>query len=623
MAIAGSLRKIYDPGLVLVLLLSLFNAIPLASNPGFPDGLRWLAFVGLLACAGGMYLFCRRRSGCLGAGIAALVYVYSPYLMHTLPYARGAYPELLALALFPLLLWRVDALRDRPSGASFVAVFALEAALISADYLSSLIFTLIVVAWLTVETAVQRFNREAGQVDTRSGALALAALLLGIVGPATFWLPALLESDSVMREEFTAVPLSDSDRRFVRLDELLSAPPVQDASAIMIPRDFRLLGAAQWLAALIGGVRALQLYIVGYRTRHPQTFLGAAFYALLALAMIFLMMPAAASLWEGLRPLQLLQFPARFLGPTAACLAIVASTNGFWLERLEARYRIGIIALAVALPIVVAFPLLFLPEWRHASMEPSAGALHLAELARRGTGAPFSDEFIPRDAHSLAAHALSAFSVALLCIIVWRLRNREPTVKPYSTVPSLVNASRYGILLGGGIALLAFAITFREGIAWLKSPPGVALPAQVRRADSFDGGLQLLGYDLGSERLRAGDSLSVNVYWYALEEDVPHYSSFLQLSSGGSPRVQLEMPPASPRDFSESWRRRGYILQRYELPLPRDLPAGDYDLAIGIFSCERKPSADCGKGPLSVVRDEKGDVIGDRIGLASIIVEAR
>ena len=78
-----------------------------------------------------MYAFCKRRCGRLGALIAGLVYVYSPALMHNWAFARGAYPELLALALFPLLLWRVDALRDRPVAVNFLLACLLQAALLT------------------------------------------------------------------------------------------------------------------------------------------------------------------------------------------------------------------------------------------------------------------------------------------------------------------------------------------------------------------------------------------------------------------------------------------------------------------------------------------------------------
>ena len=625
MKVGSAFRKKIDPALTLVLVLSLFNAIPLASNPGQPDGalagLRWLALACLLAGAGGMFLFCHRRSGRLGAVIAALIYAYSPHLMHTLPYGRGDFPELLALWLcFRFCCGALTRCAICRGGANFAAAFALAAALVSADYGLSLVLKAIGVAWLIFETVTQRFNSEAGQVDTRSAALALVALLLGLSGPAMFWLPALQGRASVSEyESIEAAPL-ESSLRFASLDELLSAPPIQDASALNGPREFRLLGLAQWIAAFVGAGGALRLYILGYRTRHPQAFLGVAFFALLALALIVLMNTAASELWMRLQLHHPWSSPERLLGPTAFCLAIVASANGLWLERLEARYRLGLITLAVALPIVTSFPLLYVPEWRYTGLDVAAEALRLA--------APTAGDVSLRDVFSLPAEspmaaAASALSAAILCIVVWRLRFREWTARPYATAPSIARTDFYGILLGGGIALLALAITYREGIAWIKSPPGVALPAQIKRADAFEGGLHLLGYDLASDALRAGDSLMVTAYWGALEETDAYYSTFLQLTGGGSRQVQIEDRSIGARDWNESWRLPVYFLDRFELALPKDLQAGDYDLLIGLFVCDPKTVADCAKGPQAAVEDAEGGLIGPAVRLTTIRVEER
>ena len=47
------------------------------------DALRTVLMLSLLSCSSGMYLFVKSRSGRLGGIIAGLVYVYSPYLMFT------------------------------------------------------------------------------------------------------------------------------------------------------------------------------------------------------------------------------------------------------------------------------------------------------------------------------------------------------------------------------------------------------------------------------------------------------------------------------------------------------------------------------------------------------------
>ena len=789
---SDQIRKRLDPGLALVLVLALFNIAPLASNPGLPNGtdalyhsfraaemwrsweqgllapswaegfyfgygsplfhfyasltyyltsvfhfvlglgaleaLRWLLLGCLLAGGGGMYLFCRRRSGRLGAVIAGLLYVYSPYLMFTEAYARGAYPELLAFALFPLLLWRVDALRDKPGPLNFLAVALLQVALINAHNLMALTLTGIGIAWVAFESAIQHFNREASQLKPRAALLTLLAMLLGILLSASFWLPLLLESDSAHLENLTAAGLLDYHRNFVRFSDLLSSAPMHDAGAINGLRELRVLGVAQWIAAVTGALGGAALYLRGYRTRHPQAYLGAVFFGLLALALICLMTPASSPVWAGLRPLRFLQFPWRLLGPAAACLAIVASMNGHWLARLDARYQLSMIALVIALPIATAFPLLYVPEWRHTRLDASIGAYHEEELAGRQLGTTFTDEFRPRDAHttpaptldlladyadgypidklnraslpagvtaefisnspqSLAwriraseavtleiynfywlgwraeadgralsigpsanhglitvaapagdyslrvylastpardvAAAVSMAAALVLLFIVWRLRKRSETARPYWTAPQLTRTQACGILLGGGMALLVFAFTFREGVAWLNSPPGLALPAQIQRRFTLDDRFQLLGYDISAERLRAGDRLTVAAYWRALSESDIDFSSFLHLSSGGPPHAQVDKPHPGGRAVSEWWHPGGYVFDAYALEIPARLPAGDYDLILGLYTCELMPADDCGNGYRPSVRDENGDLVGDSVKLATIRVDER
>lgn len=788
----GSARRFIDPGLVLVLLLTLFTFIPLVSNPGLPNGPdvlyhsyraaemnrswqhgllfpRWaegfyfgygsplfhfyasltyyitsllhfgfnmgaldafraLLMISLLGCGSGMYLFSRRRAGRLGAVIAGLVYVYSPYLMYTEAFARGTYPELLAFALFPWLLWRADAVRDEPSGRNMLALFLLQVALINAHNLMAVALTGIMVAWIIFEALIQQFNHEASHVNWASSVWAILAILLGIGAASSFWLPVLLESDSAHLENLTVPGLLDYRDGLVRLGDLLAAPPIHDAGAINGLSELKIMGIAQVALAAIGVVSAAWLYLRGFRSHHPQTFLGSACFALMALLMLLMILPTALGLWESLRPLQFLQFPWRLLGPMAACLAILAGLNGLWLERLDERRRLSLTALAVALPIVTVMPLFYVPEWRHLSLDTSIAAYHAEETARRQMGTTFTDEFRPRDVHSLPdptdhllrdyadgypidklnrailpagasadllsnapqalewrittdsaffaeiynfywlgwraevngravditpsphhglitfpipvgdhhvrvflgstpardlADAISLISIFLLASIIILRRKRQFVRRPYWIVSPLGGNSVKGVLLGGAIATLCVAIFFQEGIAWINSPPGEAIPAQHHRSFTFDERLQVLGFDLSADVLRPGDHLRVRVYWHAQEQTDIDFSSFLHLSTGGPPYAQVDKLHPGGRAISEWWGPDGYILDVYDLHLPADLPPGDYQLIVGLYTCELMPPGDCGNGYRPAVRDESGAVIGDSAPLATIEIVGR
>ena len=615
--ISERLREFLDPGLALVLLLTLFHIVPLAGISGLSDvnafgGSQALTMVSLLACGGGMYLFCRRRNGRLGALLAGLLYSYSPYLMVSQAYTRGALAELPAFALFPLLLWQVDALRDRPKPLNFAAVSLLQFTLFSAHRGTAPTLTGIAVAWVAFETAVQYVNREASQIKPWAGLLALFALLLGIFGAAILWLPALLELGAAPMENLNVDATLDYASDYVPLYDLLSSARIPDAGAINGLRQAPILGIAQWVAALAGALGGAALYIGGYRTRHPQTLLGAAFFGILSLALIFSLTPSSAGFWADLRPLRISPDPSRVLGLLAGCLAIVASVNGLWLESLQQRFQVGIIALAIALPIATSIPLLYIPEWQIAPLHSSIGAASDETVPRAGQNPP---------AHDIAAW-LSAASIVMLILALGRLRYQDQTARPYWTSAALSRNSLIGIALGGGIALLTFGFTFREGIAWIHSPPGEALPAQVRLKFTVERSLQLLGFDLRRERWRAGETLMVNAYWHALDETKVDFFSILVLSDGGRPIAQSNGQRPGGQAV-EDWRRQdGYVIDSYALLLPLDLPAGDYDLMLELANCERQPIAECGGSDAPEVRDAQSQLTGASIALASIRVDA-
>jgi uncharacterized membrane protein len=80
------------------------------------DALRVLITACALIGGGGMYLLARDLTstssgqvrGQVAGLIAAVCFAYSPYMLFTEAYSRGAYPELLALSILPLVLCPTD-----------------------------------------------------------------------------------------------------------------------------------------------------------------------------------------------------------------------------------------------------------------------------------------------------------------------------------------------------------------------------------------------------------------------------------------------------------------------------------------------------------------------------------
>ena len=373
--------------LFMTLALTAFAALPIV--PAAPSLLC------IALASGGMYLFCHRRYGRLGALIAALVYAYSPHLL----LARGDWRELLALALLPLLLWRVDVLRDKPSGFNFLPVSLLQAALLFA-HPTALWLTLLTIGWVGFEMTIQTINRESSRLRARPSLIALLALLLGFVAGAPF---APMQPEGVAYE---LVPLG-----------ILLSPPEFDSgeptSAGLPPS----LGLAQWTLALLGAAIAFGLYVRGYRTRHPNTFLGMVFFALAALGLLaWVQTPASAAI--------------------AVCLACLTGSNGIGLMRLPARYQSSSTALVVALPIISIPPL-------------------LAASPGEDAGTDSLDLLLSLD----AAAGLSLLALAGALIVSMRLGAAQLPPRAYWASPSLTRSAVIGVLAGGALALSVWLIT--------------------------------------------------------------------------------------------------------------------------------------------------------------------
>jgi hypothetical protein len=127
---------------------------------------------------------------------------------------------------------------------------------------------------------------------------------------------------------------------------------------------------------------------------HSET-INTAFFALAALTFIFLMLPGAGNVWGAAKYLAFLQFPWRFLGPAAFCLAFLAGMNARWIERLPKRVGAVVTAGVVVAIIGLAMPTLYSPEWTNTSVDTSVAAYHHEELTGRQRATTFSNEYLP------------------------------------------------------------------------------------------------------------------------------------------------------------------------------------------------------------------------------------
>ena len=156
----------------------------------------------------------------------------------------------------------------------------------------------------------------------------------------------------------------------------------------------------------------------------------------------------------------------------------------------------------------------------------------------------------------------------------------------------------------GEISLGAVEVTGRARqfqIPEMQHALGVRLGEQVT----------LLGYDLSADRMQAGETLTLTLYWQALTQMDTSYTVFTHLlDQEGRVWSQKDNVPGGGQLPTTSWVEGEIIEDRYEIEVRREAPAGEYVLEIGMYQWET--------GDRLEVLGEHGISQADAIVLATI-----
>jgi hypothetical protein len=678
-----------------------------------------------LASGAGMYLFVKLRVSALGGVIAALCYVYSPYLLYTEPYGRGDFPELLSFAIFPWVMWAFEPMQSvgtrlpkawASAPRIIFAALTIPLLILSHNLMGLALFALLIawVAWNQVS-----FSPPYGWGGARGwGLLFLAPLGFGLA--AWFWLPVMLEQREVRLANVMEVfqrNQADYFNFYIQPYRLFGLSPRADLTAINGMTLNFCLGVAQWVLTITG-------IFVGTRlSASAQQRNTMIFFALVAVILIFLMLPLSSFLWQSIPAMAYLLFPWRLLGPAAFCLAVLAGMNALWLERLPAKFAAPLIAIIPIIILALATPAMYATKWltepvdasiaayqqREASGDMLPGTTSYNEFLPRRVGVlpfpnqrllddyadgqpvdkahfeilpddveieplenhpdrdrwrvqsdePFTLEILtfdwpgwnaemdgqpveitPSDPHGFITidvpagdHEVRVFlaptgvqnigiiitlvSVVGLGITVFaqqRLVGTRPIVSKLThTTPHL--HLKIGLIVGGILSLLLLLALMREGVAWVKSPPGQALTAQHPTNYHLGDAMQLIGYDLPVIDAQAGGWLELTLYWYADQTPAYNYATFVHITADPNqpPAAQGDKPAPAGR-ITREWTPDFYVRDEYAIPLPQTLSPGEYQIRVGLWTCDVNPCARL------QVSDKQGVALGDSIPLATVTV---
>ncbi|MGH8631913.1 MAG: hypothetical protein ACREU7_14275, partial [Burkholderiales bacterium] len=292
------------------------------------------------------------------------------------PLTRGNLPEVIALALMPLILLLFRRLILLRQTRYFAASILAYAALCLTHNISSLLFTplllvyVAIVAWVKARDAIDplvaygvspianrrltmRNTQHAIRNTLRAIAPSLLALALTLGLTAFFWLPALTEQDQVQLYLTHAARGNDYHFNFISLAELLGGPGSADPKLLNPPlRIFfgwpqlvlAALGVLAYRRSIPDGLKArVQAGVSGASNRKigPErsrrdavaeptqsgreqrvTIIAA---AIAVIALTFMALPASLPLWDNLPLIRFVQFPWRFVGRAMLPAALLAA----------------------------------------------------------------------------------------------------------------------------------------------------------------------------------------------------------------------------------------------------------------------------------------------------------
>ena len=103
-------------------------------------------------------------------------------------------------------------------------------------------------------------------------------------------------------------------------------------------------------------------------------------------------------------------------------------------------------------------------------------------------------------------------------------------------------------------------------------------------------GVTLLGYDVQPAQPRPGDTLYVQYHWLVKEKPTRDWTVFTHLIDPAqgvrTPLAAKDSPPGNGSLPTTRWQPGWRILDEYQIQLPPDLPAGDYELDFGLYAAD-------------------------------------
>jgi hypothetical protein len=336
----------------------------------------------LLASGLAMYLFVKDHLGTNAGLLAAVAYMYAPFHLYDILF-RGHLPGAWAMVFYPLVLWSVSRLIRRGGVLWFVCSALTYAACLLTHNPANFIFAPFLVCYAVVLVLTRPSSRIRGLIRVS------AALLLGLGIAAFFWMPALWDRQFVQIARMITSPDLDYHRHFITISELLALPRTAEVG-LMNPGVPNTLGTVLAVLSVFSLAALWKL-----RQRDERTQLIVALCGLAAVVCI--VSPQSAIVWESVPLMKYLVFPHRFLrlGSLLAAVLCGATARLFTSRNKTFSSSFVMTLVCAGLIIVSAFPLLYPPYYRDQPLNPTFADMMEFERRTGTLGTTSFGEYLP------------------------------------------------------------------------------------------------------------------------------------------------------------------------------------------------------------------------------------
>lgn len=615
--------------------------------------IRILIVLAIVMAGSMVYVFVMQRSHALAGIVSAVLYVFNPLVMRTIPHTIGDIPLLLGLALLPTTLWAVQRLQQRNQAIDIILV----AASIAATILTSTpIFwqTLLMIIFFAIAM------RYIDPPPHRSVSM-ISAIVLGICIASFYWLPALIEADAV---HFYA---SSVARRpaILNLTTLFTSAPLLDGGLLLHYPDYS-FGMGMAVALILTAIAALYrrqqlLWLSGMLIlgavllviilSQPQSaswlvlvlfclaVVGSYFAQVfdqdnklvfvIACAVILFCMNDTRTMWQLPKPLMPIinvdtdgqhQYEMNNYGTVGIPYGLVipsriapsrsqdltANRSSFSLNRLYAndvqliateelfaysRYQI-----MSRRPNIATYYRAYFPGW---SIESTHSGYTLSENSETH----LMDVTIPSNSQAmveiqLQATAIRTFawfvsSVTLIILIIYtqyRRRMLSLNIDSGVLLPTYATVI-LGVLFVATAAIRLFPPDDLHELMTLRPRSSMTSALFVRR--NFDSHLQLLAYDLPQVTYTANSRVQLQVYWQLTAPTTESYLVRLRLTNLKDGEILYVSPYHHPGYFpTHRWGTSQPVPETYEFLISEEHIATSYAIFLDVYVCPTLCAAD-------------------------------